>query len=153
MHALELKIPPLLIVLAAAALMWVAAWSVPAFGFDIPYRRLCGGALAVTGAIAAMLGVVSFRQARTTVNPMNPGSASSLVVSGIYKRTRNPMYLGFLLVLAGWAVFLANALAFLVLPLFMLYMNRFQIQPEEAALTSRFGNDFVAYKSRVRRWL
>ena len=153
MHGLELKIPPLLVVLAAAALMWLAPWAAPAFGFDVPHRRAIALALAIAGGITAASGVVSFRRARTTVNPMNPASATSLVVSGIYRRTRNPMYLGFLLGLVGWAVFVANALAFLVLPAFVLYMNRFQIRPEEAALTSRFGSDFVSYKARVRRWL
>jgi len=84
---------------------------------------------------------------------MKPQSSSVLVVSGVYKLTRNPMYLGFLLVLLGWAVFLSNVLAFLLLQAFIAYMNRFQIEPEERALASLFGQDFADYKSRVRRWL
>jgi len=84
---------------------------------------------------------------------MTPQSASALVVSGIYRFTRNPMYVGFLFVLLGWAVWLSNGLSFLFLPAFVLYMNRFQIQPEERALHARFGQEFVAYTSRVRRWL
>jgi len=99
------------------------------------------------------LGIVSFRQARTTVNPMKPDTTSSLVVSGIYRWTRNPMYLGFLLVLLGWALFLSNALAFVLLPAVIFYMDRFQIEPEERALHSLFGQQFVIYTSRVRRWL
>ena len=63
------------------------------------------------------------------------------------------MYLGFLLILSGWAIFLTNALVFLLLPLFIFYMNRFQIQPEERALTARFGQAFVSYTARVRRWI
>jgi protein-S-isoprenylcysteine O-methyltransferase Ste14 len=63
------------------------------------------------------------------------------------------MYLGLLLVLLGWASFLANALAFMFLPLFVLYINRFQIDPEERALVSMFGQDFTNYLSKVRRWL
>jgi protein-S-isoprenylcysteine O-methyltransferase Ste14 len=63
------------------------------------------------------------------------------------------MYLGFLLVLAGWAVFLSNVLALLILPAFIVYMNRCQIEPEETALALRFGPAFAAYQSRVRRWL
>ena len=92
-------------------------------------------------------------RAGTTVNPIKPETAGSLVVSGIYRRTRNPMYLGFLLGLAGWAVFLSNALAFIFLPVFVLYLNRFQIRREERALASVFGKDFAAYQSKVRRWL
>jgi protein-S-isoprenylcysteine O-methyltransferase Ste14 len=108
--------------------------------------------LAVVGALISIAGVISFKKARTTVNPMQPESASSLVVSGIYQRTRNPMYLGFLLLLIGWAFALSNALAFLLVPLFIFYMNRFQIEPEEAALATVFGAEFVTYQARVHRW-
>ncbi|MDQ6733456.1 MAG: isoprenylcysteine carboxylmethyltransferase family protein [Nitrospirota bacterium] len=153
MHVLELKIPPVALVLLVAALMWLASWDMPAFGFEFPSRHVLSVSMAVAGAIISGLGIVSFRQARTTVNPMKPDSTSSLVVSGIYRLTRNPMYLGFLLVLLGWAIFLSNALTFVFLPAFVFYMNRFQIEPEEKALHSLFGPQFVAYTSRVRRWL
>jgi protein-S-isoprenylcysteine O-methyltransferase Ste14 len=75
------------------------------------------------------------------------------VSGGIYRFTRNPMYLGRLLQLAGWAVFLSNALAALLLPVYVLYINRFQVQPEERALLERFGSEYAAYQQRVRRWL
>jgi len=153
MHVLELKIPPVAVVLAAAALMWLVAWAVPAFKFQLPARDLVAMSFALAGAVTSALGVVSFRRARTTVNPMKPELSSSLVTSGIYKLTRNPMYLGFLLVLLGWAVFLSSVLAFLFLPAFILYMNRFQIDPEERALATLFGQEFTAYKARARRWL
>jgi protein-S-isoprenylcysteine O-methyltransferase Ste14 len=97
--------------------------------------------------------VVSFRRARTTVNPTKPESSSVLVDSGIYRLTRNPMYLGFSLGLSGWAVMLSNMFAFLLLPIFILYMDRFQIEPEEKALAAIFGRQFAVYKTRVRRWL
>ena len=153
MHVLELKIPPVAVVLAAAALMWLVAWAVPAFKFQLPARDLVAMSFALAGAVTSALGVVSFRRARTTVNPMKPELSSSLVASGIYGLTRNPMYLGFLLVLLGWAVFLSSVLAFLFLPAFILYMNRFQIDPEERALAALFGQEFTAYKARARRWL
>ena len=153
MHVLELKVPPVAVVLIIAALMWLVSWAVPKLGFLFPARSLLAVSLGVTGAVTSMLGVASFSRAKTTVNPMNPDASSSLVVSGVYALSRNPMYLGFLLVLLGWAVFLANALAFLLLPAFLFYMNRFQIEPEERALTSLFGQAFVAYKSRVGKWL
>ena len=153
MHGLELKIPPVAVVLLVASLMWLASWAMPAFGFEFPARAFLSATVAVAGLIISGFGIASFRQARTTVNPLKPESASSLVVSGIYRLTRNPMYLGFLLVLLGWALFLSNALALLFLPLFIFYMNRFQIEPEEKALHSLFGQQFVAYASQVRRWL
>ena len=131
--------------------MWLV--SRPAFDLLLPARRAVALGLVVAGAVISALGVVSFRRAGTTVNPIKPETAGSLVVSGIYRRTRNPMYLGFLLGLAGWAVFLSNALAFIFLPVFVLYLNRFQISREERALASVFGKDFAAYQSKVRRWL
>ena len=109
--------------------------------------------IAALGVGIAVAGVVSFRRAKTTVNPLNPETASALVTSGIYRRTRNPMYLGALVALLGWAVFLANALAFILTPLFVIYMNRFQIGPEEKTLTALFGPQFSEYCSKVQRWL
>jgi protein-S-isoprenylcysteine O-methyltransferase Ste14 len=153
MYVLELKVPPLALVFLMAALMWFATWVVPTFGFKLPARTLFSVSVAVAGAVISGLGVASFRRAKTTVNPMKPDSSSSLVVSGIYRLTRNPMYLGFLLGLLGWAIFLSNALAFFLLPTFIVYMNRFQIEPEEKALNALFGKQFVVYRSRVRRWL
>ncbi|MCY1553776.1 Phospholipid methyltransferase [compost metagenome] len=107
----------------------------------------------LAGAFVALFGVASFRRAKTTVNPTTPGAASALVDSGIYRYSRNPMYLGLLLVLAGWGLWLAHALALLGLPAFVVYMNRFQIAPEERALTAVFGDAFAAYRQKVRRWI
>jgi protein-S-isoprenylcysteine O-methyltransferase Ste14 len=153
MHVLELKVPPVAVIFFIAALMWLVSWAGPAFGFVLPLRNLLAVSLGVAGAVTSILGVVSFRRAKTTVNPMKPEESSFLVLSGVYAHSRNPMYLGFLLILVGWAIFLSNTLAFLLLPAFIFYMNRFQIEPEERALTSLFGQAFFAYKSRVRRWL
>jgi protein-S-isoprenylcysteine O-methyltransferase Ste14 len=136
-----------------AALMWLVSRSSPAFAFVFPVRILFAISLATVGFVTGISGVLTFRKARTTVNPMKPQSSSSLVNWGVYAVTRNPMYLGGLLLLTGWAIFLSNALAFLFLPAYIFYMNRFQIEPEERALTSLFGQEFVAYRSRVRRWL
>lgn len=153
LKVLELKVPPLVTVLGTAALMWLVSWAAPALAIVFPTRDFFAVSFAAVGAVTIVLGAASFKRAKTTFNPMKPDSASSLVISGVYRRSRNPMYLGFLLVLAGWAIFLSNVLAFLLLPFFIFYMIRFQIMPEEKALTSRFGQEFVAYKSRVRRWL
>ena len=153
MRALELKIPPVVIVLLLAAAMFATARLAPAFGFHLPANRIIATGLAVSGVIVALLGVASFRRAGTTVNPLQPAAASQLVVSGIYRRTRNPMYLGMLLVLLGWGVGLANALALLPAAAFIPLMNRLQIGPEERILAATFGPAFTAYQSAVRRWL
>jgi protein-S-isoprenylcysteine O-methyltransferase Ste14/YHS domain-containing protein len=153
LRSLELKVPPLAVVVGAAALMWAASRAAPAFGVALPGRATLAAGLAVAGALTSALGVAAFRRARTTVNPMRPELSSALVVSGVYRLTRNPMYLGFLLLLLAWAVLLSNVLALTVVPAFVLYMNRFQIAPEERALSSAFGPEYVAYKARVRPWL
>ena len=152
MNALELKIPPPVVAILVASLMWLASRA-PALRFEIPARRTIAASLAILGVAVAVAGVVSFRRARTTVNPLKPESSSSLVVSGVYRFSRNPMYVGVLLVLLGWAVLLSNVLAFVIVPAFVLYMNRFQIGPEEAVLAKMFGEEYAAYRSRVRRWI
>jgi len=153
MRALELKIPPVAIGLIFGTLMWGAAHYAPAFSFALPGGRLIATSLAAIGLIIAILGVVSFRRAGTTVNPLQPEATSSLVIVGIYRHTRNPMYLGLLLVLLGWGVLLANALAFVFTAAFIPVMNRLQILPEERILSARFGTAFTDYQSSVRRWI
>jgi len=152
MNALELKIPPPLIALVLAILMWLT----PALegSVAIPIRLRIGVTLVLCclGLGIGMSGVVAFRRARTTTNPVKASSASALVRSGIFRFTRNPMYLGLLLVLFAWAVFLSNPLTALFLPVYVLYINRFQIIPEERVLASLFGADYSAYKEDVRRW-
>jgi protein-S-isoprenylcysteine O-methyltransferase Ste14 len=151
--SLELKVPPVIVVLLTGGLMTLGWWATPQWRVPFPGRLLVSGALAFTGILFSSLGIASFRKAKTTVNPLKPETSTSLVASGLYRWTRNPMYLGFLTVLLGLGVFLSNPLALAPIPLFVLYMTRFQIRPEEKALEARFGADFAAYKSRVRRWI
>ena len=151
--SLELKIPPPIVAVAIGVLMWLIARLTPAFAIAIPASRVLAGAIVALGVLISIAGVRSFRKARTTLNPLSPKSATSLVDFGIYRFTRNPMYLGLLLVLIAVAVFLRNPLALLGAPAFVLYMNSFQIRPEEAALTTLFGEKYIEYQTRVRRWL
>ncbi|MDB5862612.1 MAG: protein-S-isoprenylcysteine methyltransferase [Betaproteobacteria bacterium] len=151
MSALELKIPPVALVLLAGAAMWLLSSLTPSVTLPVPYRHVA--AIAFAGMIVALLGLIAFRRARTTVNPTTPHAASSLVGTGVYRFSRNPMYLGFLLALTGWTVFLANGLSAILVPGFVMYMNRFQIGPEERALSGIFGEQFTSYTHRVRRWV
>jgi len=153
MRVLELKVPPPVVVAVTAVLMWLISRIAPDFAFVIPARNAAAIGLAAVGFITGISGVVTFWRAKTTVNPTKPQSASSLVNWGVYRVTRNPMYLGGLLILTGWAIFLSNPVVFLLLPGYVLYINRFQIVPEERVLTSLFASEFLAYKSRTRRWL
>jgi protein-S-isoprenylcysteine O-methyltransferase Ste14 len=110
-------------------------------------------AIALAGGLCSIAGAVVFRRARTTVNPMKPESTSSLVRSGIYRVTRNPLYVGLILVLIAWAVFLSAPVSFLGPVAFLLYIGRFQIVPEERVLARLFGVEYAEYTRRVRRWL
>ncbi|WP_020482166.1 methyltransferase family protein [Methylomonas sp. MK1] len=153
MNTLELKIPPVALSLFIAGAMWLASVQFPVMSFAIPGRLIISIALCGTGIVFAVAGVIAFRAAKTTVNPTRPGAASTLVSSGIYRFSRNPMYVGFLFTLGSWAFFLAHAAGFIFLPAFVIYMNRFQISPEERALSIKFGKHFVTYTQSVPRWL
>jgi protein-S-isoprenylcysteine O-methyltransferase Ste14 len=152
MPSLESKIPPPAIVLVMAVLMWLISQAAPSLHLDVSAHNWLGFVLVSVGFVTGITGVATFRKANTTVNPMKP-HASSLVTWGVYAISRNPMYLGGLIMLLGWSIFLLNALALLALPVYVLYLNRFQIAPEERALTSLFGKTYVAYQMRARRWL
>jgi protein-S-isoprenylcysteine O-methyltransferase Ste14 len=151
-NALELKVPPLALVLLFGALMWLVS-DYSLFTIALPWRSTFALIFCTVGSLIILAGVLTFRRMKTTVNPLTPNATTTMVTSGIYRVTRNPMYLGFLLILAGWAIYLSNLLAFVFLPLFVLYMNRFQILPEERALGIKFSEAFTRYKRSVRRWL
>jgi protein-S-isoprenylcysteine O-methyltransferase Ste14 len=152
-QSIELKVPPALVAAVTSVLMWLISKFVPVVAFEMPGRKAIAIGFTTAGLVIGILGVVTFRRAKTTVNPTKAQSASSLVSWGVYRVTRNPMYLGFLLVLIGWAILLSNPVALLLLPGFILYVHRFQIVPEERILTSLFGERYLVYKSRSPRWL
>ena len=132
MTTLELKIPPPAVALLVVIAMWLAASASSSLAFTLPARLAIALAVAALGVAISAAGTVSFWRAKTTVNPM---------------------YLGLLLVLAGWAIYLSNAVTFVGPLLFLLYINRFQIVPEERALAARFGLAFDDYRRRTRRWI
>ncbi|MGB5334201.1 MAG: isoprenylcysteine carboxylmethyltransferase family protein [Woeseiaceae bacterium] len=153
MKRLELKIPPVAVLLLCGGGMWLLSSLVPELSFDFPLRKLLSAIAVVAGLGIGVAGIVAFRAARTTFDPRYPDRASSVVRTGVYRHTRNPMYVGLLLSLMGWATYLANPLSLIGLPAFVLYMNRFQIQPEERALKEGFGEEYRAYLNDVRRWI
>ena len=152
MFSLELKIPPVLLTLIFAALMWALYRITP--GFPIPQllKNLLPALLGVAALAVGSAGVQSFRRAKTTVNPMTPDACSSLVISGIFRFTRNPMYVALLLFLIAWGIFLANIYSLALIVIYFVYLNRFQIRPEERALEAVFGAEYLDYMKRVRRW-
>tara|TARA_Y100000768_G_scaffold385064_1_gene370347 strand:- start:3 stop:458 length:456 start_codon:yes stop_codon:yes gene_type:complete len=151
MKWLELKIPPLLAALIFGFLIWVMQFQVEIDNTIVLY--IVSIILFSIGSIVSILGVWEFRKQKTTVNPMSPQESNSLVMKGIYTFTRNPMYLGFLLWLFSLGVLLRNPISLIAIVLFVIYMNIFQIIPEENILEEKFGKEYLKYKENVRRWL
>lgn len=153
MRYLELKIPPVAVFLIAL----VMANRLPLFftfaNVSLPYRDVAFVFCFILSGIVGLSAVIQFRLARTTVNPTKPDQASTIVDTGIFTLSRNPMYLALLLLILGVAYWHQNGVSLLVVVGFVLYMNRFQIQPEERVLERLFGRDYIDYKSRVRRWI
>ncbi|MFT5806698.1 MAG: protein-S-isoprenylcysteine O-methyltransferase Ste14 [Moritella dasanensis] len=153
MKRLENKIPPPIITLFFAVIMWGCSLLAPSVEMSLTLRLILSLVLIGLGIFFAIAGVVSFKKAATTVNPLKPETASLLVTSGVYKYSRNPMYVGLVLLLLAWNVYLSTQLSLFGIMGFMLYMNRYQIKPEESALTTLFGREFTTYQAQVRRWL
>ena len=157
MRYLELRIPPPVIDAACAALMWWLAGALPAWQVwprgAWPFGLGAALGLALAGGVLALAGLWEFHRAHTTFSPFAPRRSSTLVTTGVYGFTRNPMYLGMLLVLLGWAVYLGNAAALLGPLLSVLLLNRLQIGPEERILRERFTEHYARYAARVRRWV
>lgn len=153
MYRLELKVPPVAVFLMCGAGMWFVSVLFPSLSIYVPGGTAVAAVAAGSGIAIGVAGVQAFRAASTTVDPRYPEKSSMVVRTGIYRRSRNPMYFGLLLILSGWALFLAHAPALAGLPIFVLYMNRFQIRPEERAMLAGFGDAYRDYLLSVRRWI
>lgn len=153
MRFLDNRIPPPLVAAAFGLAMWVLSVSIPAIDPGVRVKAAVSLLAVSGGATFGLAGIVAFRRARTTTNPHRPQAASALVTSGIYRFTRNPMYVGVALWLVALAVWLAFPWSLLGVLGFVLYVDRFQIVPEERALTALFGGEYRAYCAKVRRWL
>ena len=153
MQSLEVKVPPPAVAAAVAVVMWGISRLLPLLQLSSALRVGAAVAIVSVGIGFSAAGIVAFRRARTTVNPAKPEQATSLVTSGVYRITRNPMYVGLSFVLVAWAVLLSSAWALFGPVAFVLYIGRLQIAPEERALARLFGSQYADYRARVRRWL
>lgn len=153
MKVLELKIPPAVVFLISVAAMWLLSSVAPALDFELPFAAGIATLIALPGLLVAVAGVRAFRRQATTVNPMKPGEATSMVTEGVYRYTRNPMYLGLACATLAWSLYLQNIAALLFVIAFVAYMTHFQIKPEERALQALFGDEYTKFSSSVRRWL
>ena len=143
MKMLELRVPPLLVMLLFGAAMALVDRMTDGLRWNWPGSEVAAAIIAATGVVVIALGVIQFRRARTTVNPVKPDQAGQLVTGGIFERTRNPMYLGMTLILTGFMVYLENFWTALGVAGFVWYITRFQIIPEEAAMRRLFAQQFV----------
>lgn len=150
---LELTIPPVAVFVLTAVLMWVLSAITPDHAFHPGFRAAVVAALVIASGIFGIGALVGFRRNQTTVNPLEPERADSLVSDGVYRFSRNPMYLALFLMLLAVGVALSNLYAVAAALLFVPYMNHFQIRPEERAMESCFGDEYRRYRNRVRRWL
>jgi protein-S-isoprenylcysteine O-methyltransferase Ste14 len=153
MRSLEAKVPPPAVAAAIAVAMWGISKLAPLLPMPNDLRLGLAMAIVLVGVGFSVAGVLAFRRARTTLDPTKPEQASSLVRSGVYRVTRNPMYVGLACILVAWAVFLSSAWALLGAVAYVLYIGRFQIAPEERALAKLFGSEYANYQAKVRRWL
>lgn len=149
----ELKIPPVVQILLTGLIMWFFAPFLPVEFPDKWIHYALIFLFFVFGGVFSLAGVISFKKHKTTVNPLRPESSTSLVKTGIYSITRNPMYLGFLFKLIAWALFLSSYGALLCTLIYLLYINYFQIKPEEKILLELFGEEYREYSKNVRRWI
>lgn len=152
-RVLELKVPPLAIGLGFAVAIVALARFVPEANVPFPGHRIVAVAGLALGGVVGVTGIVQFRRAGTTIHPLRPHEARVLVISGIYRISRNPMYLGIALCLAGIAAWDSTIPGYALVPLFCFAMSALQIGPEERALREAFGERFEGYAARVRRWI
>ena len=133
--------------------MYMINWLVPLLQFQVRLQTWVAVILFALGACLVIIGGYQFRKAKTTVSPLSLENTSSLVATGLYRHSRNPMYVGFSLFLAAWAVYLGSVPAMLLLPVFIWHITRVQILPEEKILEQKFGDEYREYVKNVRRWL
>ncbi|MCS0419049.1 methyltransferase family protein [Vibrio diabolicus] len=153
MRKLELKVPPVAVFLLAMLLMYGLTVLVPSLNISVPFVEVVVGGLTLLSGYMGIAGVYEFHKVKTTVNPVKPDTASSVVRTGVFSFSRNPMYMALLLLIIAIGLWWQHLSVVLCSVVFVSYMNRFQIKPEERVLERLFGEEYVDYKNHVRRWI
>lgn len=146
-------IPPPIIGIAFAFVMWLLAKASSGLVVTFPYQLWLAALTAGAGLTIDLISIAAFFKRKTTVNPLTPSKTNTLVVEGLYRISRNPMYLGMLLILIGWGIWLGQPLNIVPILLFIWVINEAQIKPEERALREIFGEEYDSYCAKVRRWI
>ena len=150
---MRLKTPPAVQLFISSLLMWIISIYADNFIFIFKFNNELALFCLIIGGTIIVFGIAAFRKAETTVTPLHPDKASSLVNMGIYQYTRNPMYFGLLLILFSIGFYLQNLASMFVLPIYVWFISKYQFIPEEEALHKLFGQDYINYQDRVRRWI
>ncbi|NMP15982.1 isoprenylcysteine carboxylmethyltransferase family protein [Thalassotalea sp. Y01] len=153
LEKLELKVPPLLLVIIFLLGIYLLPHSPIFIGPEVHWLHITGLALTAIAVLLVLFAVFGFSKEKTTVDPMHPDKTDALVVKGVYRISRNPMYLGFLLLIVALGLALNTLWLFPLAIVFILYINRLQIVPEERFLQQKFGDAFTFYCQKVRRWI
>ena len=148
---IETKIPPPIVGLIFGILINYTKDIFP--NLEIKNDNLLGIFTIIVGLVCILSAINLFKKYKTTITPLNPSSATNLITNGIYKFSRNPMYLGMLLILAGISIMVNPIGGLLLMLIFLNYINKFQIIPEEKAMADLFKDEFLEYKEKVRRWI
>ena len=145
---LDTKIPPPIVTVIILSIIYL---------FDLNEYNLNTDIISIItlfiGLIFIISAVIQFINRKTTVNPTKPHKTSTLVITGTYKITRNPMYLGMLLIIISFALYKASIISLILIPLFIFYINKFQIEPEEFEMRKKFGKEYEDYCKKVDRWI
>ncbi|NGP87667.1 methyltransferase family protein [Fodinibius halophilus] len=151
---MKLKIPPAIVTGIFVGLMWSIDYFFNEVGFlGLPWHNIIAEIILAIGVLFGVLSLYQFYRNTTSVDPQNLDKAANLVTGGVYKVSRNPMYVAFLLLLVAYSLVLQNILSLFCVPLFIGYLNKYQIKPEEKALLEKFGDEYREYLQEVRRWL
>ena len=153
MEKLNLKIPPVPVAIICGVIIWAFAAFVGTHSLGVEIRQSIALLLLSMAVLIDLGALLIFLRAKTTIDPRYPHKTSTMVTTGIYRFSRNPMYLGLALLLAALSLWLGARFGLFVVAAFILYMNRFQIEPEEQALEMQFGETYLNYKNSVRRWI
>ena len=148
---MKTKIPPPIIALTCIVINYLSTYLINPIKFA--NIEIIGILILLVGLVTAMLAIFLFKKVKTTVNPINPEEATTLVTTGIFSVTRNPMYLGLFFVICSTVFFFGSWCGIIILTLFVCYINKFQIIPEEEAMEKLFGDKYNEYRQNVRRWI
>lgn len=148
---LKTKIPPPIVTLGFGILIFYSTQIIPSVTF--PLQRSLGAVFLFAGLGVTLSAILTFRRLQTTINPLQPNTASSLATTGVFKLSRNPMYLGLLLILISLSIYSGALAAMVLLPGFIIYITLYQILPEEQAMQMLFSEAYTDYCQQVRRWI